>query len=82
MRSRLSAEGWTIPAGNGQILPLVIGSDQQSLDSQMRLEKAGLLSVAIRPPTVPEGTSRLRIVLRRDLPNGTLKRLINALEVK
>ena len=43
------------------------------------LEACGLLTVAIRPPTVPEGTARLRLVLRQDLPGGTLARLLDAL---
>ena len=57
----------------------MVGGDQESLDLQQRLEQAGLLSVAIRPPTVPEGTARLRLVLRRDLPDGTLEQLLTAL---
>ena len=81
-RSRLSASGWSRPPGNGPILPLIIGTDQQTLFVQNQLEKKGLLSVAIRPPTVPEGTSRLRIVLRRDLPKGTLNKLLYALKSK
>ena len=43
------------------------------------MEEAGLLTVAIRPPTVPEGTTRLRLVLRQDLPRGTLTRLLTVL---
>jgi len=78
-RERITAEGWPTPPGHGPILSLVIGNDQQALDKQVQLEAAGLLSVAIRPPTVPEGTSRLRLVLRRDLPDETLEQLVNAL---
>ena len=55
-------------------------ADDPSGDAlQQRLEAAGLLSVAIRPPTVPEGTARLRLVLRHDLPEGSLERLLAAL---
>ena len=61
------------------MLPLLVGDDQDALDLQQKLEQAGLLSVAIRPPTVPEGTARLRLVLRRDLPEGTLEQLLAAL---
>lgn len=78
-RDALQQLGWPRPAGNGPILPLIVGTDQAALDQQTALEQAGLLSVAIRPPTVPEGTARLRLVLRRDLPEGTLQRLLTAL---
>ena len=78
-RSALAAAGWARPGGAGPILPLVIGSDQAALDRQQTLEAAGLLSIAIRPPTVPEGTARLRLVVRRLLPDGTLDALLNAL---
>ena len=62
------------------MLPLVIGGDADALEAQARLERGGLLAVAIRPPTVPEGTARLRLVLRRDLPEGTLDRLLQTLQ--
>ena len=78
-RTTLADQGWAKPAGHGPVLPLMVGDDQDALDLQQLLEQAGLLSVAIRPPTVPEGTSRLRLVLRRDLPKGTLEQLLTAL---
>ena len=78
-RAGLEAAGWPRPPGSGPILPLLVGDDRQALELQQRLEAAGLLSVAIRPPTVPEGTARLRLVLRHDLPAGTLARLLTAL---
>jgi 8-amino-7-oxononanoate synthase len=78
-RDALVAAGWPRPPGRGPILPLLIGDDQRALALQQRLEAAGLLTVAIRPPTVPEGTARLRLVLRHDLPAGSLARLLRAL---
>ncbi len=80
-RNELTQKGWGNPPGDGPILSLLIGSDQQALNHQKQLEKKGLLSMAIRPPTVPEGTSRLRIVLRRNLPQNTLKKLISGLNI-
>jgi 8-amino-7-oxononanoate synthase len=78
-RDGLEAAGWPRPPGAGPILPLLVGDDGEALALQQRLEAAGLLTVAIRPPTVPEGTARLRLVLRRDLPTGSLERLLGAL---
>ena len=78
-RAGIEAAGWPRPPGSGPILPLLVGDDRQALELQQRLEAAGLLSVAIRPPTVPDGTARLRLVLRHDLPAGTLARLLTAL---
>lgn len=78
-RNALAEAGWPRPGGSGPILPLMVGDDQRALSLQAQLEQAGLLSVAIRPPTVPDGTARLRLVLRHDCPAGTLSRLIQAL---
>jgi 8-amino-7-oxononanoate synthase len=78
-RDGLAAAGWPRPAGQGPILALLVGSDVRALALQRQLETAGLLCVAIRPPTVPEGQARLRLVLRQDLPPGTLPRLLAAL---
>lgn len=78
-RDRLEAEGWARPAGIGPILPLLVGSDQPTLEYQQRLEAAGMLTVAIRPPTVPEGTSRLRLVLHHRQRDKTLDALVNTL---
>ena len=78
-RDALAAAGWPRPPGVGPILPLLVGDDHRALELQQRLEQAGLLAVAIRPPTVPPGQARLRLVLRADLPPGSLERLLQAL---
>jgi 8-amino-7-oxononanoate synthase len=78
-RGALSAAGWPRPPGSGPILSLLLGDDTAALAAQERLEAQGLLALAIRPPTVPEGTARLRLVLRHGLPCGSLGRLLRAL---
>jgi len=78
-RDALEAAGWPRPPGSGPILSLLLGDDAAALAAQERLEAAGLLALAIRPPTVREGTARLRLVLRAGLPSGTLEKLLEAL---
>jgi 8-amino-7-oxononanoate synthase len=48
-------------ASDTQIVPLLIGGNEATLAAQARLEDQGLLGIAIRPPTVPEGEARLRL---------------------
>ncbi|WP_426749241.1 8-amino-7-oxononanoate synthase [Myxococcus sp. Y35] len=45
------------------VFPLILGEPERALDAARRLRLAGVLVKAIRPPTVPEGTSRLRFCL-------------------
>ena len=82
LRDRLSQIGWQRPLGKGPIISIILGSDELALNYQRRLESQGLLTIAIRPPTVPEGQSRLRIVVRRNTPAQAMERLINILQIK
>ena len=45
------------------VFPIILGAPERALDAARRLRQAGVLVKAIRPPTVPEGTSRLRFCL-------------------
>ena len=56
------AGGKTVP-GDTQIVPLVIGGDQEALEAADKFRSQGMLVFAIRPPTVPQGTCRLRFSL-------------------
>ena len=49
--------------GDSPIVPVVLGDEAAALAAAERLRDAGLLVVAVRPPTVPRGTSRLRVTL-------------------
>ena len=82
LRDRLCQIGWQRPAGGGPIISIILGSDEVAMVYQKRLEEQGLLTVAIRPPTVPEGKSRLRLVIRRNTPVHAYERLIKVLENK
>ena len=82
LRDRLSQVGWQRPPGEGPIISIILGSDRLAMDYQERLEAQGLLTVAIRPPTVPEGKSRLRLVIRRNTPDQAFERLIEILKNK
>ena len=78
----MSQIGWQRPVGGGPIISIILGSDELAIDYQKRLEAQGLLTVAIRPPTVPEGKSRLRLVIRRNTPSQAFEKLIEVLKNK
>lgn len=59
----IDAAGWSLMESNTAIQPLVIGGNADSLRVMAGLRDAGLWVPAIRPPTVPAGTARLRIAL-------------------
>jgi 8-amino-7-oxononanoate synthase len=70
-----------LPVENSQtaIQPLLIGDDELAVNISQRLFEKGLLVTAIRPPTVPEGTSRLRITLSAGHTNEHIERLTGEL---
>jgi 7-keto-8-aminopelargonate synthetase-like enzyme len=60
-RARLRAGGLDTGASASQIIPLMVGDNRRALDLARRLRAQGILAGAIRPPTVPAGTARLRL---------------------
>lgn len=69
-----------LPAGrHGPIFPVIFGSPVRARAVATALADRGFLTLAIRPPTVPEGTSRLRIALRSTLSAETVTELAQAL---
>ncbi|MED5578896.1 MAG: 8-amino-7-oxononanoate synthase [Nitrospinota bacterium] len=63
------------------IFPLIIGDTEKTSQLSNFLMKAGIFSLAIRPPTVPEGTSRIRISLMATHKKEHIDSLLDALEI-
>jgi 7-keto-8-aminopelargonate synthetase-like enzyme len=61
LRSELRALGFDVPDGNSQILPVLIGENNRTMQLSAKLLDRGVFVQGIRPPTVPEGTARLRL---------------------
>ena len=74
-----SGAGLDIENSQTAIQPLLIGDDQKAINLSQTLFEKGFLVTAIRPPTVPEGTSRLRITLSASHTREHIERLIDAL---
>ena len=66
--------------GDHHILSIIVGQEEKSIYLQKYLEKNGFLAIAIRPPTVPVGQSRIRITIRRNLDFNLLKNFIAVLK--
>lgn len=71
-RRRLKALGLDTGASESQIIPVLVGDNTRAVRLHRRLLEQGILAVAIRPPTVPRGTARLRLSLRLDHPVDVL----------
>jgi 8-amino-7-oxononanoate synthase len=67
-------------ASDTAIQPVLLGDDARALQVGKELEDAGILIVPIRPPTVPEGTSRLRISLSALHSEEQVERLLDTLQ--
>ncbi len=76
LRLRLKNLGWRTGASNTQIIPVMVGEEMAVLDLSNHLKSKGVLATAIRPPTVPEGQSRIRLALSANHTMAHLEYLI------
>jgi 8-amino-7-oxononanoate synthase len=79
LRAGARALGLPLMDSPTPIQPLMAGSTDRALDWARALESAGILVTPIRPPTVPQGTARLRITLSASHTEQHLDRLLDAL---
>ena len=79
VRINLRRAGWQVLGDDSPILPIVLGDERTVIDLSANLQSAGLFVPAIRPPTVPVGTSRLRISLSCEHTEEQIERLVATL---
>lgn len=80
LRQQLRHLGLDVPARDSPIIPVIVGTEARVLELGEQLWERGLYVPAIRPPTVPEGTCRLRISLSTSHSTEQIERLVSALK--
>ena len=78
VRSKLAGGGLVVPAGDSPIIPILLQSEEAAMAAASRMRDAGLWVVAIRPPTVPRGGSRIRITLSSEHTDDEVESLLTA----
>jgi 8-amino-7-oxononanoate synthase len=78
-RAGASAIGLDTGASTTQLVPVILGSPQAAIAMSEHLKRAGLWASAIRPPTVPVGTARLRLAFTAAHEESDIDRLLDVL---
>jgi 8-amino-7-oxononanoate synthase len=79
LRNELRQNGFDVGSGDSQIVPVLLGSNEAAVHFAECLRARGFGIRAIRPPTVPEGTARIRLSLTAKLREETLASLVAAM---
>ena len=74
------AESLGLPEAQSAIIPLILGSPESALQASLDLQQEGFLVTAIRPPTVPKGTARLRFTFCANHFEEDVSRLIETIK--
>ena len=76
----LGVDGWRGPGRHSQIVPVVLGSNEDAISAAGFLQEQGFAVRAIRPPTVPVGSARLRLSLTTRITNEHVGAVLAALK--
>ena len=80
MRKGIQEAGFQTGSSLSQIIPIIVGDEKETMDLADFLEDKGFLATAIRPPTVPENSSRIRITLSAAHTKEQIDEFIEALK--
>jgi 8-amino-7-oxononanoate synthase len=78
-RAELRADGWRAPEGESPIVPVRLDGEGAAVSLGEALRAEGILAAAVRPPTVPAGTSRIRFSLKRSFGQAESRRVLAAM---
>src|SRR5438876_4467052 len=81
-KAKAFARGAGLPEPVSPIVPVLLGEAEAALKASRLLEDHGFLVVAIRPPTVPAGTARLRLTFTAQHPDDEIERLAEAVRTR
>jgi 8-amino-7-oxononanoate synthase len=80
LRKELAARGFNCGTSETHIVPVMLGANDMALHIASELQRAGIGVKAIRPPTVPEGTARIRLSLTSWITADEILRLVEAMD--
>jgi 8-amino-7-oxononanoate synthase len=78
LRTLIEAKGFETPSGS-HIVPLIVGDSREAVRKAEDMRRAGFYVLPVRPPTVPEGTSRIRISLTADITADEVRRIVRSI---
>ena len=76
----IKSTGLSCLSSDSAIQGIILGSNEKALQFSQALEQRGILAVAVRPPTVPKNTARIRITLSSEHEFQQIDQLITALQ--
>jgi 8-amino-7-oxononanoate synthase len=79
VRRRIAEAGIPLPGGSSQIVPIMVGDNARAVALAAAMQGHGFDVRAIRPPSVPPGTARLRVSINSELSEQTLDRFVDCL---
>ena len=78
LRKQLQQSGFDVPSGFTPIIPVLLGDAERALRWSKQLLAEGIFISAIRPPTVPVGSARLRVTVTAAHTDSDLERCVEA----
>jgi 8-amino-7-oxononanoate synthase len=81
-KARRFTEAAGLPPAQSPIVPVILGDNRRTLDAASLLESEGFLAIAIRPPSVPEGSARLRLAFTAGHDDADIARLAKLIRTR